>query len=94
MAFNSLFYFRSGYIGLGDCSAGLGNWPRWVRAPAGARNRNRKYEESLLKERFHKRGYTINEITKYRLNIQLKPIEVKASKKTKRGGGGRSLLII
>ncbi len=28
-------YFRLGlvYIGLGDCPAGLGNWPRRVRAP-------------------------------------------------------------
>ena len=32
-----------GYIGLGDCPLGLGNWPRRVRAPppAGARNRRK-----------------------------------------------------
>ena len=26
-------YFRLGYIWLGDCPAGLGNWPRKVRVP-------------------------------------------------------------
>ena len=26
-------YFRLGHIGLGDCPAGLGSWPRMVRAP-------------------------------------------------------------
>ena len=33
MAFDRLFEVRSGYIGLGDCPTGLGNWPHMVRAP-------------------------------------------------------------
>ena len=37
MACYRLFWVRLGYIGLGDCPTGLGNWPRRVRA--GARNR-------------------------------------------------------
>ena len=40
-------YFRSGYIGLGDCPAGLGNWP------SGARNRRK----ATVKGRCHERDY-------------------------------------
>ena len=38
----------------------LGNWPRRLRAPAGARNRRKateKYEESPLKVRCHEKDY-------------------------------------
>ena len=34
-------YFRLGYIVLGDFHTGLGNWPRRVTAPVGARNRRK-----------------------------------------------------
>ena len=42
--FDGLFQVRLGYIGLGDCSIWLGNWPRRIRAH--------------LKERCHERDFT------------------------------------
>ena len=47
MAFDRLFQVRLGYIGLGDCPTGLGNWPRRVRAP----RRGQKQEKSYCKKK-------------------------------------------
>ena len=55
MAFDRLFYVRLGYIGLGDCPAGL-------KPPVGAKNKRKvavKNKESPLKNRCHERDYSI-----------------------------------
>ena len=47
-----------GYIRLGNCPAGLGNWHRRVRASINRRNSTAKYDVMFLIRRCHERDYT------------------------------------
>ena len=40
---------RLGYIGLGDCNAGLGDWSRRVRGPPAGANLEEDYCENTKK---------------------------------------------
>ncbi len=58
MPLQGRFVVFLGYIGLGDCPAGLGNWPRRVRAPCRAQKQEKSYCENTKNR--HERDYTRN----------------------------------